>query len=142
VPSDTFTHTTNVTAAPDDVYAALQDPETWQGVGPIDSVWEAVSDEGRLSSFRWSATAAGRSWEGSASRVDGVKPPSMGLALDSPEIAGRITIGLSTNGSGTDLTVTLVARSKGLLAGMFWGVIADALGSGFSGQVDEFGSRF
>ena len=119
-----------------------QDPETWKGVGPIDDVWDATHDDDLLASFRWSARAAGRSWEGTAARVADTHAPSMSLVLDSPEVAGRITIDLAANGEGTDLTVTLVARSKGLLAGMFWGVISDALGSGLPGQVDEFGSRF
>jgi hypothetical protein len=142
VPSATFSHTAPLTASPDDVYAALQHPDTWKGVGPIDDVWDAALSDDRLASFRWSARAAGRDWTGSARRVGEVAPPGMALALDSPEVAGRIDIGLSANGSGTDLTVTLTARSKGLLAGMFWGVISDALGSGLPRQVEEFASRF
>jgi hypothetical protein len=142
VPSDSFSHTTTVAAAPNDIYAALQDPVTWKGVGPIDEVWDASHDDDRLASFRWSARAAGRSWEGTAERLTETHEPSMALVLDSPEVSGRLTIDLTENGGGTDLTATLTARSKGLLAGMFWGVISDALGSGFPRQVEEFGNRF
>lgn len=142
MPSDTFSHTTTATASLDDIYAALQDPATWRGVGPIDDVWDATHDDDSLASFRWSARAAGRSWEGTAERISDAHAPSMALLLDSPEIAGRITIDLAANGAGTDLTVTLLTQSKGLLAGMFWGVIADALRSGLPRQVDEFGGRF
>ena len=66
MPSDSFSHTTTVSASPDAVYSSLQDPDTWKGIGPIDEVWDATHDDGRLASFRWSARAAGRSWAGNA----------------------------------------------------------------------------
>ena len=36
------------------------------------------------------------------------------------------------------MTVTLTARSRSLLAGMFWGVVSDALERGLPRQVDRF----
>lgn len=142
MPSDTFSHTTTVTVDPQVVYHALQDPATWKGVGPIDDVWDAAYDETRLDSFRWSARAAGRSWEGTARRVVEEHEPSMALGLDSPEISGRITVSLTPADIGSEMTVTIVARSKGLLAGMFWGIISDALSNGLPAQVEAFGARF
>lgn len=142
MPSDTFSHTTTVPADAATIYRSLQEPETWKGIGPIDDVWDASHDDDRLIAFRWSARAAGRSWEGTAERVTDESPPSMALGLDSPEVSGRITVLLTPNGAGSEMTVTMVARSKGLLAGMFWGVITDALRSGLPTQVDAFGSRF
>jgi hypothetical protein len=142
VPSDTFSHTTSVAADAATIYRALQEPETWKGIGPIDDVWDATHDDDQLTAFRWSARAAGRSWEGTAERVTGDSPPSMALGLDSPEVSGRITVVVTPNGDSSEMTVTMVARSKGLLAGMFWGVIADALSSGLPTQVDAFRSRF
>lgn len=140
MPSDTFSHSTTVSSPADAVITALQDPETWKGIGPIDSVWDARHDDGALSSFRWSARAAGRSWEGTATRRPPRDGAAMTLGLDSPEVGGEISVALSPNGDGTVLTVTMVARSKGLLAGMFWGVISDALRSGLPAQVEEFGA--
>lgn len=145
MPSDTFSHTATVAADAGTVYRSLQDPETWRGIGPIDAVWDATHDEDRLVGFRWSARAAGRAWEGTAQRVEDDSPPSMALGLDSPEVSGRITVRLTPNGDSagsSELTVTMVARSKGLLAGMFWGVIADALRSGLPTQVEDFSRRF
>ncbi len=40
------------------------------------------------------------------------------------------------------MTVTLAAQSKGMLAGMFWGVVADALRRGLERQVEAFAARF
>ena len=142
MPSDTFSHTTTVGVPPRAVDAALQDPATWEGLGPIEEVGDAAHDGDTLMSFRWRARAAGRTWEGTALRTAGEQGRSVTLDLDSPEIGGAITIDLEPVGSGSGLTVTLHARSKGLLAGMFWGVVSDAIGSGLPRQVDEFGDRF
>lgn len=142
MPSDTFTHTTTVAAGPDAIDAALQDPATWEGLGPIDEVWDATHDGTTLMSFRWRARAAGRTWDGTALRTAGEVARSVTLDLDSPEIGGAITIDIAPAGDGSELTVTLYARSKGFLAGMFWGVVSDAIGTGLPRQVDEFGERF
>lgn len=142
MPSDTFSHSTTVSAAPEAVHATLQNPTTWEGLGPIDEVWDAVHDGDDLSSFRWRARAAGRTWEGTALRATSEAGHSMALDLDSPEVGGTITMELEASGEGSVLTVTLHARSKGLLAGMFWGVVSDAIGSGLPRQVQEFGDRF
>ena len=92
--------------------------------------------------YRWRARAAGRTWEGTALRTAGEPDRSVTLDLDSSEIGGAITMEVEPTGTGSELTVTLYARSKGLLAGVFWGVVSDAIGSGLPRQVEEFGERF
>jgi len=142
MPSDTFSHTVKVGATPESVAAALQVAATWKGIGPIDDVWDATHDGADLTGFRWSARAAGKSWEGTATRSDDKKPGTMTLDLDSSEIEGALTVSYTPDNGGTALTVDLFARSKGVLAGMFWGVVADTLRSGLSTQIEAFGSQF
>lgn len=140
VPAETFTHTVTVHADETAIEALLQEPATWKGIGPIDEVWDADHDHGRLSGFRWSARAAGKSWEGTAERVGDDQP--MTFELDSSEIAGSITVSLEAGADGTAITVELFARSKGLLSGMFWGVVANAMRNGLPGQVEGFAGQF
>lgn len=142
MPSDTFTHSVSVEATPETIHAALQNPETWKGIGPIDDVWDASHHGDELAGFSWSARAAGKTWEGTARRSGDDGIDSMTLDLDSPEIGGSITVSVEPTDAGTSLTVTLDAHSKGLLAGMFWGVVANALRRGLARQVDSFGDRF
>jgi hypothetical protein len=142
MPSDTFSHTVRIDASLQSVAAALQVAATWKGIGPIDEVWDATHEGEDLTGFRWSARAAGKSWEGTATRSDDHKPGTMILDLDSSEIAGALTVSYATDEGGTALTVDLFARSKGVLAGMFWGVVADALRRGLPGQIEAFGSQF
>jgi hypothetical protein len=137
VPEATFRHTATTAASRADVLASLESADTWRGIGPIDRVWDEVHDGHSLAGFRWSARAAGRSWEGRARRI-AAPEGAMALDLDSPEMAGTITVTAATNGDGTDLEVALMARSKGALAGMFWGVISDALRRGLPDQVEAF----
>jgi hypothetical protein len=142
VPADSFTHTAHSTASPEAILNALEEAATWRGVGPIDDVWGETAVDGRLDAFRWRARAAGRTWEGTARRIAS-EASSVALALDASEIAGTITVDIAPSDTGgSELTARLEARSKGVLAGMFWGVIADTLRSGLPGQVDEFAAGF
>ena len=142
MPSDTFSHTVTVSATPESIYSALQHPDTWRGIGPIDDVWDATHEGDRLAGFKWSARAAGKSWEGTARRGTDRATGEMTLDLDSSEIAGTIAVTLEPEGDSTALTIKLSARSKGLLAGMFWGVVADTLRKGLPTQVEAFSQQF
>ncbi|MEE8497286.1 MAG: SRPBCC family protein [Acidimicrobiia bacterium] len=142
MPSDTFSHTVTVSATPESIYSALQRPETWKGIGPIEDVWDATHEGDMLVGFKWSARAAGKSWEGTARRGTDRAAGEMTLNLDSSEIAGTIAVTLQPDEDSTALTIKLSVRSKGLLAGMFWGVVADTLRKGMPAQVEVFSKQF
>lgn len=142
MPSDRFTHTTRVPADLATITSSLHDADTWRGIGPIDEIWDASHEGAHLASFRWSARAAGKSWKGTAEAVEGAPGDAITLRLKSPEVSGTLAVTLDGSEDGTLLTVTLDARSTGVLAGMFWAVIADTLRGGFARQVEEFGGRF
>jgi hypothetical protein len=143
MPEDTFSHTAIVNAAIGVVWARLQHADTWKGVARIDRVWGAEhSARGDLEAFSWGAVAAGREWEGSAAVTASNSPGYMAVLLDSEEIVGEVTVELdAAAGDGsTGITVTLTARSKGLLSGMFWPAVKDTLASGLRRQLDQFAS--
>ena len=142
MPSSTFSHTAHASTPAMAIWTALQAAETWVGFGLMDAVTGAVVHEGRLVSFDWTATAGGSRHRGTATVGESIPGEHMVLELDSSEIAGTITVTLVPDGDTTAMTVTLTARSRGLLAGMFWGVVSDALERGLPRQVDQFAARF
>jgi len=142
VPESTFAHTVRVAATPVAIWSALQDAETWLSLGMMDSVTDSVVRDGRLASFAWTALAAGTRHKGSALTTGCVEGERMVLALDSSELAGELGVTLVPAEGGTAMTVSLTARSRGILAGMFWGVVSDALQQGLVTQVDGFAARF
>ena len=142
MPSDTFSHSAIANATSESVHAALQLSETWKGIGLIDEVWEATHEGADLVGFKWRARAAGKSWDGTAKRVGDGSDNDVNFKLDSSEITGSIAVSLQTEGELTAITVTLFAQSKGFLAGMFWGVVADALRKGLPAQVEAFSNQF
>jgi hypothetical protein len=137
-----FSHSVIVPAPADRVWQILQRAETWKGIGPIDDVWDATHDpDGILSGYQWSATAAGKRWDGTATRSSLDPGRSLRLDLASSEITGSIEV-IVEPGDSSHLTVVLEAAPQGMLATMFWGLVRDALRSGIAAQVDEFARRF
>lgn len=139
MPADTFSHTAVAGLAPAEVLAVLERAETWRGIGPIDEVWDEHHDGETLDSFKWQARAAGRSWEGTAERLE-APDHSVRFSLESSEVTGVIAVHAATLGTGSEISVVLEARSKGMLAAMFWGVISDVMRRGLPEQVEAFAS--
>ena len=93
MPSDTFSHTVTVSATPESIYSALQHPDTWRGIGPIDDVWDATHEGDRLAGFKWSTRAAGKSWEGTARRgTDRAAGEHRWLAVERRRWSGALLI--------------------------------------------------
>lgn len=141
MPSATFTHTVTVPLSTAEMWALLQDPRTWAAIGPLDEVREPTSDDSGLAGFEWRATAAGRTWDGTARRDSVEAGTKMVLALESSEMGGWISAAVGSEGDGASLEVTLHARSVGMLASMFWGVVSGSLGRGLTTQVDALAKR-
>jgi carbon monoxide dehydrogenase subunit G len=143
VPSGTFSHAVAVPASPDEVWARLQAADTWSGIGPIDTVWDAShDDDGVIAGYRWSATAAGREWKGTARTASAVPGERLTLGLKSSEMQGTLTTEIAANGHGSHLTVTMKVETVGMLSSLFWGVVRTAMEHGLPKQVEEFGARF
>jgi carbon monoxide dehydrogenase subunit G len=141
MPSQTFGHTASTRADSGVVWEALQDPETWRSIGPLDEVTAATSDADGLAGFEWSARAGGRPYSGTARRTGVAPGERIVLALDSSEMSGWIRAEVASEGQGSALTVTMHARGDGFLASMFWGSIAAALERGLRAQVEALAER-
>ena len=129
------TSTTGTDALQDVLYIVLGLFTLWQA-GMVSSSLKLGSVLGGLVETPQKAISAGqKAWKP-------VADVFTGKGLIGGTLAGTITVTLVPDGDTTVMTVTLTARSRGLLAGMFWGVVSDALERGLPRQVDQFAARF
>ncbi len=143
MPSETFTHIARAAAPSDDVWAALNQPETWENIAGIDRVLDpSIDDEGRLVGFSFDSAVAGKSYRGSAKPDGRAEGSLMAWAIENSEISGRIEVTLEPDDDVTSLHVTLDVSSKGMLSSMFFPVVASTIGAGLPRSVDEFAAGF
>jgi hypothetical protein len=139
VPRDSFKHSSITPVARDLAWRSLDVPATWEGIGGVDRVVNAViDDQGRLQGFTFITTIGGRSYRGTARAKERLEGRRMGWSINSSEVKGAITIDLSDHERGTLVEATIDLESVGVLSSLFFPVIAGALGSGLSGAVDSF----
>lgn len=123
----------------DEVWEALDQPRTWEAIGGVDRIVDPRIDEkGRLMGFSFETIAAGRRYVGEATPHERVEGETMAWAIRNQEIRGVTKVDLESGEGGTAITVTLQVESAGLLASMFFPVIATAIGHGLPRSVDTF----
>jgi len=138
MPAATFTHTVATTASADEAWAALQQPETWAGIGPVSSVSAAeYASDGTLSAFKWVADLGGKAYHGTAETTSYETPRQFELTMDNSEIAGDVVASIEEAGSGCSVTVKITFRTKGMLSAMFFPAIKTALAAGFPQQIED-----
>ena len=143
MPSATFVHTAPLPTDIETSWAKLQAEETWAGIGPLSSVSDAKhADDGTLQSFKWAADLGGKRYPGTARAIEAVAPNRFVLEMDTSEIVGTLTSELEPTGSTSQVTVTIMMRTKGMLSAMFFPAIKQALASGFPQQVDDLAASF
>lgn len=127
----------------DVVWSALDRAETWEGIGGVDRVFDPEIDtHGRLRGFSFETVAAGRRYAGTATPYERVEAARMSWKVSNSEVHGTIVVALTPLGDGTSITVTLRVESAGLLASMFFPVIAAAIGNGLPESVESFAAGF
>lgn len=138
MPSATFSHTVTVDAPPSAAWAALQDPDTWSRIGPVSEVDNpSHHDDGTLASFDWFADIGGKRYRGEALGGDYEADRRFTMTLDTSELAGDVVATIDAADSGTDVTVEITFRTKGMLSAMFFPAIKQALASGFAQQIED-----
>lgn len=121
------------------VWGSLDTPETWEAIGGVDRVFDpAVDDEGRLQGFSFETLAAGKRYVGLATPNRRDEGRLMSWRIESSEVRGVTTVELEPSDPGTSVTVTLEVESRSLLSGMFFPLIANAIGNGLPDAVDDF----
>lgn len=142
MPSATFAESVEIDATPSDVWDRLQESDTWASIGPVQSVWDPVVDNGTLTTFKWSTDIGGKTYEGVGTALDHDRPSRYRLVLDTSEMSGTINVDLTDgNPGGTVAVVSMELRSKGMLSSMFFPAIKKAIGSGFPDQITDMGLR-
>ena len=143
MPSQTFSHRALSTAPAHEVWAGMDDVETWKEIPGVDRIVASETDEsGHLESFTFEATIGGRAYRGQARRRDRVEGEHISWDIISPDISGAIAVDLESTDAGTAITVALTLTVEGFLASMFFPVITQALGRGFPEAVTEFAAGF
>ncbi len=138
MPASTFTHTVATSASVDSAWAALQQPDTWAGIGPVSSVSDAeYASDGTISGFRWVANLGGKAYHGTAETTSYRAPERFELTMDNSEIGGDVIASIEGAGSGCSVTVQITFRTKGMLSAMFFPAIKTALAAGFSQQIED-----
>ena len=140
MPRATFSHQSTAAATVAEVWASLQNAETWANIGPVEDVSDPETDEGgQLESFRWSTTVAAKRYPGTAQVTSSSPQEQRVLDLDAREIAGSLETHLEPNGDGTTIvTVTLNVISRGTLSTLFFPIVSEAIARGLPAQVDRF----
>ena len=141
VPSQIFTHETTTTAPLDEVWAALDRPETWEAVGGVDRVYDPTVDaDGRLQGFSFDTRAGGKAYQGTATPHERIEGRKMAWRVENSEVRGVTSIEIESDDDATRIAVRLEVQSVGILSSMFFPIIAGAIGSGLPSAVDEFGA--
>ncbi|MGF1668636.1 MAG: hypothetical protein ACFCVC_20420 [Acidimicrobiia bacterium] len=140
--AQTFTHSAGFDGSVGDAWVAMQDADTWGSIGGVDGVSDAHhGPDGRLLSYSFSATVAGKRYPGRARVITSQPPDHMVVEIDTSELAGTISVWLRPEPTSGAITVELAVRSKGLLSGMMFPLISGAIGTGLGGNVEAFASR-
>jgi len=143
MPSASFSHSVPLATDIQTAWAKLQQEETWAGIGPIDSVSDAIHDsDGRLESFKWAANVGGKLYRGTATIVEADEPTRFVLKMYTSEIVGDVTTVLAQTGDTCTVTVAIALTTKGMLSAMFFPAIKQALASGFPQQVEDLAATF
>lgn len=139
MPSQTFTHEATTSAPVDEVWAALDRPETWEAVGGVDRVYDPVVDaDGRLQGFSFDTRAGGKAYSGTATPHERIEGRKMAWRVENSEVRGVTSVEIKPAHDETRITVRLEVQSAGLLSSMFFPVIAGAIGNGLPKAVDDF----
>jgi hypothetical protein len=142
VPSETFNHPTLTTADRLDVWDVLQKPEIWEGISGVDEVRDPIVDHnGSLRGFSFKSIVAGKTYIGTAVPSLREEGRIMGWDIETSDIAGTVTVGLTDADGGTMVDVTLLVSSRGTLSGVFFPLISSTIGGGFQATVEDFASR-
>ncbi|MFZ0012866.1 MAG: SRPBCC family protein [Acidimicrobiia bacterium] len=143
MPSSTFAATATAAVPVGEVWAALDEPDTWASIGGVDRVFEPTIDAGgRLQGFKFESVAGGRRYVGTATPRERDEGRLMAWDIVNSEVRGVTRVELASGGASTAITVTLEVESASMMSGLFFPVIAGVIGNGLPEAVAEFAATF
>jgi carbon monoxide dehydrogenase subunit G len=137
---DRFTHDAIAHVPRAEAWAALQRPEVWENIAGVQRVTNPRHDPaGLLAGYTFTVQAGPSTFRATAKTTIATPPEKMVLAIDSSEIKGTLTAMLANiSERSTRVSVTVEIRAKGLLAQMFYPVVAQTVRTGLPSQVQAF----
>ena len=143
MPSATFSHTARLAVPLDRAWRRLQAGDTWEAIAGIDRVFDTKHrPDGTLESYRFSATAGGVHYQGSATVRAVESPHQMVLDIESSEVTGWIsTVLTGGNPDSGIITVTVSLETRGILSAVLFPVLVRVVEDGLPSSVEDFVSR-
>lgn len=139
VTGQTFAASASTTASVGEVWGRLQIPGTWEGVSGVDSVFEPRHDEsGQLVGFKFTSTAAGRQFVGTATPGWREHESSLTWDIATSEIKGWVRVDLHPDDAGTRIQVTMYVEAVSMMASFGFPFISAAIANGFQETADHF----
>ena len=124
------------------MWAALDEPETWEAVAGVDRVREPVFDaDGRLRGFLFDTVVGGRAYEGRATPLDREEGRLIAWSIANSQVTGAITVELEDTKGGTRLDVSVEMQPVSMMSRMFFGVITRTVEEGLPRTVEEMAER-
>ena len=143
MPSATFSHSAALVVPLDRAWRRLQAGDTWEAIAGVDRVFDTKHrPDGTLESYRFSATAGGVRYQGSATVRVSESQRQMIVDIETSEVTGWISTVLTGGNpdSGT-ITVTVSLEARGLLSAVFFPVLVRVVEEGLPASVKDFVAR-
>lgn len=134
-------HAATAAAGPEDVWTALQEAGTWEGIAGIRGVRDMTHADGLLESFGFHTEIGGMRFDGTAKVVKRSPLEAMTLALDSKDMSARLAVRLKPDGASTKVVVGVDLEPKTVLVKLAFGAVEGAVRTGLPREVDAFAER-
>lgn len=142
LPGQKFNGSARVDAPPDEVWARLNDPKTWEGIPGVDRVYDPQQDEeGHLTGFKFDSKAMGRTYVGTASAARREEFVSLAWEISTSDIGGVITVQTDRIDGETLVNVALEVSPVSMMASLAFPLIANAIEAGFQESVDRWAGQ-
>ncbi len=137
MPSETFAHQVHIDASPAEVWARLQVPETWTGLGPVQKVWDPEwRDDGVLAAYKFAAAAGPQHFQGQATTREADAPQRLVIGIEAKSFGGELRAALRPNATGTLADIELEIGTSDFLMSLVFGVVAGTIRREFPSQVE------
>jgi len=127
---------------PDQVWKALQRPESWSRIGGVSKIEQPTFDaRGEITGYRFNIEIGGKTHVGTATRSETTPGRRVAMTIDSDQMGGLIDVDLEPANHQTAVTVAMTVQSKSLMTAIVFPMIVGAIASGFNDAVERFAAE-
>ncbi len=139
MPTASFQSKATTPLDPERVFLALQHEEPWLNIVGVEQIWDVRHRaDGRLEGYRFSASAGGSNYQGTAQVFDSHPPRMMEMKLTTSMVEGIIKVAIDGSENGSQVGLSLSLISRGFLAAAAFPIITRSLEANFDEQVRTF----